>query len=215
MNKLILLIILGWSSNSYAQMNFWNSLIGHSCANSRASCLKHLKAGCSTNGYYRINTSDGTRKLYCDMQGGGWTLVEKISSASRNHSLAAASLSNAPLDSIAVDNSSSAFSKIDDASINLIAANKLYKLTCGNVTYWVRNTEGIWTSLNVNSYAWQINRAQDGVSWSNAVRSGYTFSDFSSNPTGHVNYVSTSTSEGYGCYHDGQGWNLSGALWVR
>lgn len=184
------------------------------CSLTRTSCLAHFNAGCRGDGYFNVNTTDGSRQLFCDMGGGGWTLVIRIASGSRSHESAGQSLYSSPLGTVAVA-LGAGFSKLSDTDINAISVNKVYKFDCGNVSYLVRNAQQTWTTVRNNGYSWEINRARDYVSWTGANRAGYTFSDFPYNAPSHVNYISQGAAEGNGCYHDGEGWGLSGSFWVK
>jgi len=146
--------------------------------------------------------------VLCDMttDGGGWTLATSIQGNSRFHYDQTGSYGTHVA-------SLSVAGKLSDAVINSIRTLNYFRFNCAAVSHFVKNTENIWSSLGHNTYTWFIDRNKDLVFENAASRDGYIFSDYSSQPTGHVDYSEDSAA--LGCYHSPTGWGQAGALWIK
>ncbi len=121
--------------------------------------------------------------------------------------------------------------KYSDALINSINFGGKYWYTCGTKNVWVRTDSGnkpklrtnilskypdtlvgLFNGLYTNSENWSLDNQKDGTFECVANRAGYVFADYPSCAAGHSNFGSSYAT---GCYNDGQGWGMSGALWVR
>jgi hypothetical protein len=161
--------------------------------------------------------------LFSVSGGGGWTLVAWINGGQQTH----ANSVNAIGDPALRTNGA----KYSDALINSINFGGKYWYTCGTKNVWVRTDSGnkpklrtnilskypdtlvgLFNGLYTNSENWSLDNQKDGTFECVANRAGYVFADYPSCAAGHSNFGSSYAT---GCYNDGQGWGMSGALWVR
>jgi hypothetical protein len=173
--------------------------------------VTHAYIGDTGSGIYRINPGGaGEFNAFCDMvnDGGGWTLVVNISSTSNAHGSTTAASGD-------VSTATTGFAKLADSTINALTTVGHWRFDCGTgYNAFVRNTAVTWASQVVNAFSWSVDRGRDLTFEYAANRSGYVFSDFNSQPTGHANYAATLSSEGNGCYSSGA-WGQSGHLWAK
>ena len=71
-----------WPNGDYQSPPFVNVCVGGAVAPAASSCKALYDSGVKEDGAYPISltTPDGptTRKLYCDMKNGGWTLIVQV-----------------------------------------------------------------------------------------------------------------------------------------
>lgn len=182
-----------------------------------ASCLAHLSANPeSPDGIYTIDLDgesgpDKPFSVYCDMtnDGGGWTRVVNIKGDSVFHADNPKAIGDV--------SDASAAAKLSDEGINQLTTIGYWRYECGKTKKaFVRNDEGVWTSVKQNTLSWSMDNDKDGVFECAASRSGYVFSDYPACAAEHSNYAAIlGPPEGNGCYVHGEGWNLDGFLWAK
>lgn len=74
------LLILMFPITSFAQQNFWTSILVNKCQQVRPTCQAHLTAGCKNSGIFKIGSNTSYFNGYCDQStdGGGWLLVKRF-----------------------------------------------------------------------------------------------------------------------------------------
>jgi len=181
------------------------------------SCLEHQQQhGGVFDGVYTIDPrgSGDPVDVVCDQtrNGGGWTLAVNIVGTSDAHGDDASAFGDLT--------DPSEVAKLSDEEINALTTTGYWYFECGQTKdAFVTNDAGVWTSDRSNPYDWSLDDDLDTVFECSANRDGYVFSDFNSFGAcwaDHTNYVARfGLAEGGGCYIEGPGWDLDGALWVK
>jgi len=180
------------------------------------SCLEHQQLGAQVDGVYTIDPLQvgDPVDVVCDQtrNGGGWTLAVNIVGDSDGHGDEPAAVGDLT--------DPTAMAKLSDEEINALTTVGYWYFECdGTKDAFVTNDAGTWTSERYNTYSWSLDDDLDGIFECNADRDGYVFSDFNNFGAcwaDHTNYVARfGLGEGGGCYVEGPGWDLDGALWVK
>ncbi len=169
--------------------------------------------GTSTSGLYVISPLGIPFAAYCDMSamidGGGWTLVVWINGAQKGHYGGGTTGDTQQVDDPALRNNGAKYSDLIITALN--PGGKWY-FTCGTKQSYVTNLNKQWRGTLTNTETWSIDNDRDGTFECAANRETYLFSDHPACTAGHANFGTL----GYnGCYHDGEGWAKSGAVWAR